>query len=177
MNYLLTTYRWPLLSRPLVAGFKCPVTSTITCLAGADCPVIIPIAAEKSVPHDAESPCVERSSAPRRPISTANRDSSRFFAAHSKSARAEHMAAAFRGQSELITVLPIYPVRRRLRGAAPKVGTKDNPLCCVAFVRLQECSHDDACETPYLRSGRQKPQEAEASPKFSGQKGYDAGVS
>jgi len=26
MRYLLTTYHWPLLSRPQVAGFKCPVT-------------------------------------------------------------------------------------------------------------------------------------------------------
>ena len=27
MSYLLTTYYWPLLSRPRVAGFNCPVTS------------------------------------------------------------------------------------------------------------------------------------------------------
>jgi hypothetical protein len=26
MSYLLTTYHWPLLSRPQVAGFDCPVT-------------------------------------------------------------------------------------------------------------------------------------------------------
>ena len=28
MSYLLTTYHWPLLSRPQVAGFGCPVTGT-----------------------------------------------------------------------------------------------------------------------------------------------------
>jgi len=27
MSYLLTTYHWPLLSCPQVAGFRCPVTS------------------------------------------------------------------------------------------------------------------------------------------------------
>jgi hypothetical protein len=26
MSYLVTTYRWPLFSRPRVAGFDCPVT-------------------------------------------------------------------------------------------------------------------------------------------------------
>jgi hypothetical protein len=26
MKYLLLTYHWPLLTRPWVAGFKCPVT-------------------------------------------------------------------------------------------------------------------------------------------------------
>ena len=26
MSYLLTTYHWPLLSCPQVAGFRCPVT-------------------------------------------------------------------------------------------------------------------------------------------------------
>jgi len=26
MSYLLTTYHWPLLSRPQLAGFNCPVT-------------------------------------------------------------------------------------------------------------------------------------------------------
>jgi hypothetical protein len=26
MKYLLVTYHWPLLTRPWVAGFKCPVT-------------------------------------------------------------------------------------------------------------------------------------------------------
>jgi len=26
MNYLLVTYHWPVLTRPWVAGFKCPVT-------------------------------------------------------------------------------------------------------------------------------------------------------
>ena len=26
MSYRLTTYHWPLLTRPLVAGFTCPVT-------------------------------------------------------------------------------------------------------------------------------------------------------
>jgi len=29
MSYLLTTYHWPLLSRPQVAGFKCPVTEKV----------------------------------------------------------------------------------------------------------------------------------------------------
>jgi hypothetical protein len=29
MSYPFLTYHWPLLSRPQVAGFKCPVTSTI----------------------------------------------------------------------------------------------------------------------------------------------------
>jgi hypothetical protein len=29
MSYLLTTYHWPLLSRPRVAGFRCPVTEGV----------------------------------------------------------------------------------------------------------------------------------------------------
>ena len=30
MSYLLTTYHWPLLSRPRVAGFGCPVTVIVS---------------------------------------------------------------------------------------------------------------------------------------------------
>jgi hypothetical protein len=30
MSYRLTTYHWPLLTRPRVAGFTCPVTNNIS---------------------------------------------------------------------------------------------------------------------------------------------------
>lgn len=38
MNYLLVTYHWPVLTRPWVAGFKCPVTPSALFEPFADLP-------------------------------------------------------------------------------------------------------------------------------------------